>query len=96
MWPNPKSTADDGETSVNFTVLGVKPIIFHHTDVQSSKSHPKIHECPEEQNIVIATLPLCLEQKGFEIKDSYKCLMSLSFRSPHAALFTFSAANGKF
>lgn len=41
-------------------------------------------------------LPLCLEQKDFEIKGSYKHLMNLSFRSPSATLLTNSAANGKF
>lgn len=81
MWPNPKSTAEDGETSVNFTVLGVKPIIFHHTDTQQSKSHPKTHESPKEQNIAIAKLSQCLEQKGFEIRllqMSHECEFSLS------------------
>lgn len=57
---------------------------------------PSIHGSPKEQNIVIAMLLLCLEQKDFEIKDSYKYLMSPSFCSLGSTLLRNSAANGKF
>jgi len=48
MRPNPKSTDGDGDTSVNFTALAVKPVILYHAEAQEPESHPCIHECPKE------------------------------------------------
>lgn len=63
---------------------------------QWSESHPVFICSPKEQNSIIAMLLLCLEQNDFEIKDSYKYLMSPCFCSLGSTLLRNSAANGKF